>query len=155
MEDIVVRAPAKLNLTLDVLGRREDGYHDLRMVMQSITLADTLTLRRQEGEEVRARTSLSFLPGGEKNLAVKAALCFYRALGRPARGMEILLDKRIPVCAGMGGGSSDAVAFLLPDMDKESLFPTVIHDGALPRKTFSMGRAQDKRFYLEARRIRD
>ena len=112
MEDIVVRAPAKLNLTLDVLGRREDGYHDLRMVMQSITLADTLTLRRQEGEEVRARTSLSFLPGGEKNLAVKAALCFYRALGRPARGMEILLDKRIPVCAGMGGGSSDAAAVL-------------------------------------------
>ena len=49
----------------------------------------------------------------------------------------------------------DAVAFLLPDMDKEELFPTVIHDGVLPRKTFSMGRAQDKRFYLEARRIRE
>ena len=58
------------------------------------------------------------------------------------------------VALRLAEGRSDAVAFLLPDMDKESLFPTVIHDGALPRKTFSMGRAQDKRFYLEARRIR-
>lgn len=107
-----VYARAKLNLTLDVLGKRPDGYHDLRMVMQSVALADTLRLTAEEGGEVRVQSNLTFLPGGEKNLAVKAALCFYEATGHPVRGLDIELDKRIPVCAGMGGGSSDAAAVL-------------------------------------------
>ena len=107
-----VQANAKLNLTLDVLGSREDGYHDLRMVMQSVSLSDRVRLIPMQWGEVHARSNLSFLPGGEKNLAVKAALCFYRHLGRPAGGLEIELEKRIPVCAGMGGGSSDAAAVL-------------------------------------------
>lgn len=107
-----VQARAKLNLTLDVLGKRPDGYHDLKMVMQSITLADDLTLEDNGTGEIRVRSNLSFLPGGEKNLAVKAALCFYRTLGREPRGLDISLDKRVPVCAGMAGGSSDAAAVL-------------------------------------------
>ena len=107
-----VQANAKLNLTLDVLGKRADGYHDLRMVMQSVALSDTLRLTPRGDGGVLARSNLSFLPGGEKNLAVKAALCFYERLGRPAGGLEIELEKRIPVCAGMGGGSSDAAAVL-------------------------------------------
>lgn len=107
-----VQARAKLNLTLDVLGKRPDGYHDLKMVMQSITLADDLTLEDNGTGEIRVRSNLSFLPGGEKNLAVKAALCFYRTLGRELRGLDISLDKRVPVCAGMAGGSSDAAAVL-------------------------------------------
>lgn len=107
-----VQAHAKLNLTLDVLGRREDGYHDLKMIMQSVTLSDTLTLEPRPGEEICVDTTLPFLPGGEKNLAGKAAVCFYRALGRPAAGVEISIQKRIPVCAGMAGGSSDAAAVL-------------------------------------------
>lgn len=107
-----VLARAKLNLTLDVLGKRPDGYHDLKMVMQSITLADTLTLTENGTGEIRAVSSLHFLPAGEKNLAVKGALAFYRALGREPRGLDITLNKRIPVCAGMAGGSTDAAAVL-------------------------------------------
>ena len=107
-----IQALAKLNLTLDVRGKRPDGYHDLRMVMQSISLADDVTVEDNGGQELRVYSSLHFLPGGEKNLAGKAAACFYRALGRPMRGLDIRLTKRIPVCAGMAGGSSDAAAVL-------------------------------------------
>lgn len=107
-----VQAFAKLNLTLDVLGKRPDGYHDLCMVMQSITLHDTLTLTQNSEGRVRVSTNLSFLPTGDKNLAAAAALRFWEALDRPVRGMDIQIRKRIPVCAGMGGGSSDAAAVL-------------------------------------------
>ena len=107
-----VQAPAKLNLTLDVLGKRPDGYHDLRMVMQTITLADRVVLEPTGRGEVRVQSDLSFLPGGEKNLAGAAALRFYEALGRDCGGLDIALTKRVPVCAGMAGGSSDAAAVL-------------------------------------------
>lgn len=107
-----IQAFAKLNLTLDILGRREDGYHDLRMVMQSITLADTLTLKENRGEGLRVSANLRFLPTGEKNLAAAAALRFWEALGREPENLDIRIEKRIPVCAGMAGGSSDAAAVL-------------------------------------------
>lgn len=112
MDEFTIQAPAKLNLTLDVLGRREDGYHDLKMVMQSITLADRLTLRPGRAPGIQVSSSFHFLPTGEKNLAGKAAACFYQALGRPARGLDISITKHVPVCAGMAGGSSDAAAVL-------------------------------------------
>ena len=107
-----IQAFAKLNLTLDILGKREDGYHDLRMVMQSITLADTLTLEENQGEGLRVSANLHFLPTGEKNLAAAAALRFWEALGREPEDLDIRIEKRIPVCAGMAGGSSDAAAVL-------------------------------------------
>ena len=107
-----IQAFAKLNLTLDILGKREDGYHDLRMVMQSITLADTLTLEENRGEGLRVSANLRFLPTGEKNLAAAAALRFWEALGREQEDLDIRIEKRIPVCAGMAGGSSDAAAVL-------------------------------------------
>ena len=107
-----IQAFAKLNLTLDILGKREDGYHDLRMVMQSITLADTLTLEENQGEGLRVSANLRFLPTGEKNLAAAAALRFWEALGREQEDLDIRIEKRIPVCAGMAGGSSDAAAVL-------------------------------------------
>ena len=112
MDEITIQAPAKLNLTLDVLGRREDGYHDLKMVMQSITLADQLTLRPGRAPGIQVSSSFHFLPTGEKNLAGKAAVCFYQALGRPARDLDVSITKHVPVCAGMAGGSSDAAAVL-------------------------------------------
>lgn len=112
MDEITIQAHAKLNLTLDVLGRREDGYHDLKMVMQSITLADRLTLRPGRAPGIQVSSSFHFLPTGEKNLAGKAAVCFYQALGRPARDLDISITKHVPVCAGMAGGSSDAAAVL-------------------------------------------
>lgn len=107
-----IQAYAKLNLTLDVLGKREDGYHDLQMVMQSISLCDTLTLTPNSGAGLRIGTNLRFLPTGEKNLAAIAARCFWKAAGIKSEDLDITIEKRIPVCAGMAGGSSDAAAVL-------------------------------------------
>ena len=107
-----VLARAKLNLTLDVLGKRPDGYHDLKMVMQSVALADTLTVETGTGEGLEVRTDLNFLPNNDKNLAAAAALAFQTVTGRDLGGVAIAIEKRIPVCAGMGGGSSDAAAVL-------------------------------------------
>lgn len=112
MQTVEVKAPAKINLTLDVLGKRGDGYHDLRMVMQSVDLCDTLTLSDGGGEGVRVSSNVGFLPCDERNLAAAAALAFWRALDIPARPLDITLKKVIPVCAGLGGGSSDAAAVL-------------------------------------------
>ena len=104
-------ARAKLNLTLDVLGKRPDGYHDLRMVMQSVDLCDHLTLTCAETEEITVGTNLSFLPNDDRNLAAKAARIFFAHTGQ-SRGVDIRLRKQIPVCAGMAGGSTDAAAVL-------------------------------------------
>ena len=112
MQTIEVKAPAKINLTLDVLGKREDGYHDLRMVMQSVDLCDNLTLADGGGAGVRVNSNVGFLPCDERNLAAAAALAFWRALDIPAQPLDITLKKVIPVCAGLGGGSSDAAAVL-------------------------------------------
>ena len=103
-----VQAYAKLNLTLDILRRREDGYHDLQMVMQSISLADTLTITPGAG---RMDTNLSYLPSDGRNLAQAAAAAFRRATGLDLQ-VDIAIQKRIPVCAGLAGGSSDAAAVL-------------------------------------------
>lgn len=107
-----IQARAKLNLTLDVLGRRPDGYYDLRMIMQTIGLADVLTLEENGAGELRVSTNLHFLPSNEKNLAAQAALRWCEARGQAPRGLDIAIEKRIPVCAGMAGGSSDAAAVL-------------------------------------------
>lgn len=113
MTPIVTEARAKLNLTLDVLGRREDGYHDLCMVMQSVALCDTVTIEREEGGKgIKVRSDLDFLPSGRNNLAAAAAIRLCDEAWRDSDGLRIRLDKAIPVCAGMGGGSSDAAAVL-------------------------------------------
>ena len=105
------RACAKINLTLDVLGKREDGYHELTMVMESVDLADILRFSRG-GPGVQVKTNLSFLPAGPTNLAAKAALSFAQATGLTVEPLTIEIEKRIPVCAGTAGGSSDAAAVL-------------------------------------------
>lgn len=107
-----VTAPAKLNLSLDILRRREDGYHDLKMVMHSVDLTDDLVLERTDGKGIHVRTDLSFLPDDERNLAAVAARRFAEATGADVEGLSITIRKRIPVCAGMAGGSSDAAAIL-------------------------------------------
>ena len=112
MKPLTLPAPAKLNLTLDILGSRPDGYHEMKMVMQSVSLADRVTLEPQAGCGVLADSGLGFLPRDRKNLAVSAALVFYEALGREPPGLRITLEKHIPVCAGTAGGSSDAAAVL-------------------------------------------
>ena len=112
MKTVHEKAYAKLNISLDVGKRREDGFHEMTMVMQSISLADAVTVTLNDTGRVRARTSLPFIPGDERNLAVKAALCYLEAIGRQGQGAWIEIQKAVPVGAGMGGGSSDAAAVL-------------------------------------------
>ena len=107
---VTVLAPAKLNLSLDVVGTLPNGYHDLDMVMQAITLHETLVLRRSRYLTVRMPGS--FVPVNEKNTAVKAALAFFRYTGLLA-GVDITIRKQVPVRAGMAGGSADAAGVLV------------------------------------------
>ncbi len=110
MKQVTVLAPAKLNLALDVVGLLPNGYHDLDMVMQTITLYERLTLRR--AEEVRLHLPGSWVPVNEKNTAVKAARAFFRYTGL-AGGVDMEIEKHIPVRAGMAGGSADAAGVLV------------------------------------------
>ena len=103
---------AKLNISLDVADRRPDGFHDMIMVMQTISLSDDIVIRLNDTGKVRAKTNFSFIPGDERNLAVKAAMKFLAAVGAEAQGMSISISKNIPVGAGMAGGSTDAAAVL-------------------------------------------
>ncbi len=109
MEDITLYAYAKLNLALAVLGKREDGYHNMEMLMQSVSLHDTLRLARAE-DGVRLFCSRSDLSVGD-NIASRAAELFFQFTGRKG-GAEIHLEKEIPLQAGMAGGSADAAAVL-------------------------------------------
>lgn len=106
------KAYAKLNLSLDVLGKREDGYHNMCMLMQTVSLCDELEITETDSGTVRALSSLPYIPGDERNLAVKAAKVYLRAAGREGTGLDIRIKKHIPVGAGMAGGSTDAAAVL-------------------------------------------
>ena len=213
MTTLAERAYAKINLTLDVLCRRDDGYHDLRSVMQTISLCDEIEIDVDTGKPWTLTCGAAGIPCDERNLAWKAARAFFDRLGREPDGVAIRITKRIPSEAGLAGGSADAAAvlrtlnkwadepfstqelcavgvlqgfldsylkdhegeidyihdddalitlakqpnaigFLLPAMEKSQLFRGVIADGILPRKTFSMGHAREKRYYLEARKIK-
>ena len=113
MTELHVKAYAKLNLGLDVTGRLEDGYHEVLTVMQSISLCDDITIRLNEGGgDIIAKTNLHYLPEGDKNIAVRAARLFFEETKIPVLGGTIELQKHIPVCAGMGGGSTDGAAVL-------------------------------------------
>ena len=107
-----VKAYAKLNLSLDVLGKRPDGYHDMRMVMQTVGLTDVLRLETGTGRPLEMESNLGFLPANEHNLAAAAALRLCEAAGVDPGGLSIRLEKTIPVCAGLAGGSADAAAVL-------------------------------------------
>ncbi|MCI8807051.1 MAG: 4-(cytidine 5'-diphospho)-2-C-methyl-D-erythritol kinase [Oscillospiraceae bacterium] len=106
-----ISANAKINLTLDILRRREDGYHELQMVMQAVSLADQLTVVPARGPEGTASADLHFLPTGGKNLAQMAAAAFRAATGLGGQ-VDVTIQKRVPVCAGLAGGSADAAAVL-------------------------------------------
>lgn len=112
MTSLTLQAPAKVNLTLDILGSRPDGYHEMEMVMQSVSLQDTVTLDLGAPGGIRAESGLRFLPTGKENLAVSAALAFREAAGQDWQDLRITIQKLIPVCAGTAGGSSDAAAVL-------------------------------------------
>ena len=112
MDSMWINAPAKINIGLDVVGRREDGYHEVRMIMQSIRLFDRLTLDRKKDPGVRLTTNLKFLPTDENNLIVKSAKMLMKEFNLEG-GLNINLEKRIPVAAGMAGGSTDAASTMI------------------------------------------
>ncbi|HVP37441.1 MAG TPA: 4-(cytidine 5'-diphospho)-2-C-methyl-D-erythritol kinase, partial [Terriglobales bacterium] len=111
MKGLTLKAPAKINLFLDILGKREDGYHNISTLMQRISLYDSLTfLRINEG--VILKTDNSSLPSDRRNLAYQAARLILSE-GKVSQGVKIFLRKKIPVSSGLGGGSSDAASTLL------------------------------------------
>lgn len=112
MEQIVRKAYAKINLGLDVLRRREDGYHEVKMIMQTIGLCDTLTFRKKAEPGIVLKIDRAGLDAGKDNLIYRAAEKLFAEAGI-SPGVEILLEKRIPIAAGMAGGSTDAAAALL------------------------------------------
>ena len=115
-ERTMIEARAKINLTLDVTGKREDGYHLVKMVMQSVDLHDDVRVTIVRGEKkprgIVLSCSLPFLPTDERNLAYRAAELFYKETGALLETCEIHIEKRIPVAAGLAGGSTDAAAVL-------------------------------------------
>lgn len=112
MTTIVEKAYAKLNLTLDVLGKRPDGYHDLKSVMQTVSLADVVEIDLGTGAPWKLLCDREDIPCDARNLAWKAAKLYCDALGKDPGGITIRIQKHIPSGAGMGGGSADAAAVL-------------------------------------------
>ena len=120
-------APAKVNLALDILGTRPDGYHDMRMVMQTVSLCDTVAVE-ETAEGFELRTDGDFIPAGKKTLEQRAAEAFFEAAGLPMPGLRVTLEKVTPAYAGLGGGSADVAALLRilrdaysPEMSAEEL----------------------------------
>lgn len=105
-------AYAKLNLTLDVLGKRDDGYHDIKGVMQTVSIRDDIEIDVGTGKPWVLTCTMEGVPTDNTNLAWKAAEVFFERTGKDPGGLEIRITKRIPTQAGMGGGSADAAAVL-------------------------------------------
>ena len=100
------QAPAKINLALNILGRRTDGYHELRMVMQSVSLCDTVTVE-ETGIGFTLLSDGFTVPAGKSSLEQQAAEAFFAAVGRPVPPLTVHLEKTTPAYAGLGGGSAD------------------------------------------------
>jgi 4-diphosphocytidyl-2-C-methyl-D-erythritol kinase len=109
---ITLHAPAKINLYLKILGRRPDGYHELETLMQKVALYDALELSLTDEPGISLSCPDADLPEDERNIAFRAARLFLSRTGRARQGVQIVLRKRIPTAAGLGGGSSDAAAVL-------------------------------------------
>ena len=108
-----IYAFAKINLTLDILGKRPDGYHNLVMVMQSVGLYDEIDVKLNYITGINVKSSSALLADNESNTAYKAAKCFFEYSGITDKGAEIAIEKRIPMEAGMAGGSADAAAVII------------------------------------------
>jgi len=114
MKEIKIQAPAKINLTLDVICRRYDGFHDLKSIMHAISLYDYLTFKLEDGEGLSVELSGNSdeIPYDEHNLVYKAAVKFFEAAGVQNAKLYVYIEKNIPVAAGLAGGSTDAAATL-------------------------------------------
>ncbi len=113
MMEIKVLAPAKINLTLDVTGKRADGYHNIATVMQTVDLYDTITISENDSREVTVSCNYEGVPCDDSNICAKAAYLFFEHCRTDVRGIHIDIDKKIPTQAGLAGGSSDGAAVIL------------------------------------------
>ena len=111
MREIQVRTPAKVNLTLDVVGKRDDGYHSIESVFQAVGIYDALTLTRVDTPGITLSSTNKYLPCNQKNIAYQAAQLFLKRAHR-WDGIHIHIEKHIPSQAGLGGGSSDGAAVI-------------------------------------------
>lgn len=130
-----LRALAKINLGLDVIGKREDGYHEVRMIMQTIRIYDQMDMNPAKRPGIRLQTNLSYLPVNENNLVCKAAKMLMDEF-QIDQGLDINLRKVIPVAAGMGGGSSDAAAAMV---GVNRLFRLGLSSGDLMKRAVQIG----------------
>ena len=110
---IIINAPAKINLHLEIIGKREDGFHELAMVMQSINLSDILEIEINNNGKFNLKTDSDNLENGDENLIIKAAKLIKDYSFKKELGANIFLKKNIPIGAGLAGGSSDAAATLI------------------------------------------
>jgi 4-diphosphocytidyl-2-C-methyl-D-erythritol kinase len=112
MMNIKENAYAKINLSIDIVSRMENGYHNMRMIMQSVELHDEISINCHPGEGIHVGTDLKYLPNDDRNIAVRAAVVFFEHTGITGFQTDIDVKKNIPVCAGLGGGSTDGAAVL-------------------------------------------
>ena len=112
MSTFSIKAYAKINLSLDIVSKRENGYHNLKMIMHTVNLYDKLNIYENNSGNFSMKTNLSYLPNDDRNIIFKTYREFYDYTKLKPAGMNVNLKKVIPVCAGLGGGSSDAAAFL-------------------------------------------
>ncbi len=136
MQTLTGNAYAKINLTLNVTGVRDDGYHELETVMHTVSLCDRIVVRRSQQTGVTLGCNLPYVPRDGRNLAVKAAEAFFAAAGIEGEGLEIHMKKSIPVGAGMAGGSTDAAA-VLRLLNK--MYGNPLPDGRLSELALSLG----------------
>lgn len=111
--EVAIKAYAKINLMLDIINRRNDGYHDLFMIMQSISVYDKITVKSNNSKTITIKCNIDDIPLDEKNIAWKAATAFFDAAQIENKGIEITIDKKIPHAAGLAGGSADGAAVIV------------------------------------------
>lgn len=110
---VALRTPAKVNLSLDILGKRNDGYHFLKTVMQSVSIYDEISVTKNNSGKITVKADNDSIPADQDNIAYKAAEEFFKYSGHELSGIDIFIEKGIPSQAGLGGGSSDAAAVLI------------------------------------------
>ncbi|MEG0614448.1 MAG: 4-(cytidine 5'-diphospho)-2-C-methyl-D-erythritol kinase [Oscillospiraceae bacterium] len=137
VNSVTVRTPAKINLSLDIVGKRTDGYHFLKTIMQSVSIYDEVNIRLNNDENITVLCDVDGIPLDGENTAVKAAEAFFAQTKTERSGVEISIKKNIPVKAGLGGGSADAAAVLVglnelykTDLTSEQLCNIGINVGA-------------------------
>ncbi len=112
LDKMIIKTHPKINISLDVLSKRPDGYHELRMIMQSLAIYDSVSIELTKNAEIEVGTSVKYLPNDKSNIAYKAAALFIEYFNIKNTGVKIFIEKNIPVAAGMAGGSCNAAGVL-------------------------------------------